>query len=234
MSPQPNVRRAENLALIFQEVLTAIERLRASRQGVSDAQAFRKHTRDALRAAANQALAAGYTADYVKFATFVAVAFLDESVLNSQNPIFADWLRKPLQEELFGTHIAGEVVFQNLDQLLTASDSPDLADLLEVHHLCLLLGFCGKYSAGNRGELAHRIQMVAEKIRRIRGQVRPLSPAWSLPEEKVRSMRDPWVRRLGIMAVVAAVVMALAFVGYTVGLHSGVSDVRAAGAQLKG
>ena len=63
------------------------------------------------------------------------VAFLDESVLNSRNPIFADWLRKPLQEELFGTHIAGEVFFQNLQQLLGRSDSPDLADLLEIYHL---------------------------------------------------------------------------------------------------
>ncbi len=54
----------------------------------------------------------------MQLATFAAVAFLDESMLNSQNPIFADWLRKPLQEELFGTHIAGETFFQNLQQLL--------------------------------------------------------------------------------------------------------------------
>jgi type VI secretion system protein ImpK len=233
MSPQGNLRRAESLALIFQEVLTAIERLRANRHGVTDPQAFRLHTREALRTAANQALAAGYSPDYVKYATFVAVAFLDESVLNSQNAIFADWLRKPLQEELFGTHIAGEVVFQNLDVLLTASDSADLADLLEVHHLCLLLGFCGRYSAGNRGELAHKNQMLAEKIRRIRGNIGPLSPSWALPKEQVRTMRDPWVRRLGIIAIVAAAVMVLAFVGYTFGLHSGVSDVQALGAQVK-
>jgi type VI secretion system protein ImpK len=234
MSPQATLRRADNLALIYQEVLTAIERLRGSRQGVMDAQAFRHHTREALKTAANQALAAGYPADYVKFATFVAVAFLDESVLNSQNPIFADWLRKPLQEELFGTHIAGEVVFQNLDQLMTASDSQDLADLLEVHHLCLLLGFCGRYSVGNRGELAHRINQVAEKIRRIRGRVGPLSPAWALPQETVRTIKDPWVRRLGILAIVAAVLMVALFVGYKVSLNSGVSDVRAVGGQLKG
>ena len=231
MSPQGNLRRGENLALVFQEVLTAIERLRGNRQGVSDAQAFRHHTREALKTAANQALAAGYSPDYVRYATFVAVAFLDESVLNSQNPIFGDWLRKPLQEELFGTHIAGEVVFQNLDQLLAASDSPDLADLLEVHQLCLLLGFCGKYSAGNRGELAHRIQTVSEKIRRIRGATGPLSPAWALPEEKLRVAGDPWVRRLGIIAIVAAVVMVLAFAGYKIGLGSGVGQMQSIGAQ---
>ena len=165
----PELRRSENLALIFQEVLTAIERLRANRQGVADPQAFRHHTREALKTAANRALATGYANEDVKFATFVAIAFLDESVLNSRNPVFAEWLRKPMQEELFGTHNAGEVVFQNLQQILGRTDSHDLADVLEVHHLCLLLGFCGRYSAGNRGELSQVVKIISDRIRRIRG-----------------------------------------------------------------
>jgi hypothetical protein len=86
MTPSSAVRRPESLALIFQEVLTAIERLRGSRQGVTDAEAFRHHTREALKSAAAQGLAAGYNADDVRYATFAAVAFLDESILNSQNP----------------------------------------------------------------------------------------------------------------------------------------------------
>jgi type VI secretion system protein ImpK len=227
MTPSANTRRPDNLALIFQEALTAIERLRANTQGVNDANAFRHHTREAMKTAANQSLAAGYNADDTRYATFAAVAFLDESVLNSQNPIFADWLRKPLQEELFGTHIAGEVFFQNLQQLVGRSDSHDLADLLEVHYLCLLLGFCGKYRAGNRGELDQMMNMTRDKIHRIRGRFSQLSPAWMLPPGTIRAARDPWVRRLGIVAAVAAIVMVLLFVGYKIGLRSGVSDVRA-------
>src|SRR5580658_10825058 len=178
MAPTPVVRRPESLALIFQEVLTAIERLRGNRQGVTDAEAFRHHTREALKSAASQGLAAGYNADDVRFSTFAAVAFLDASILNSQNPIFADWLRKPLQEELFNVHIAGETFFQNLQQLLGRNDSADLADVLEIHHLCMLLGFCGRYSAGNRGELGQVIGATAEKIHRIRGQFGALSANW--------------------------------------------------------
>jgi type VI secretion system protein ImpK len=222
MAPTPAVRRPESLALIFQEVLTAIERLRGNRQGVTDAEAFRHHTREALKNAANQSLAAGYNADDVRFATFAAVAFLDESILNSQNPIFGDWLRKPLQEELFGTHIAGETFFQNLQQLLGRNDSPDLADVLEVHHLCMLLGFCGRYSAGNRGELGHVVTMTAEKIRRIRGQFGPLSAYWMPPPEAKRLTTDPWVRKLGIIAAVCAALMILLFVAYKVVLGNGV------------
>lgn len=227
MTPQTNTRRPDNLALIYQEAITAIERLRANTQSVSDANAFRHHTREAMKTATNQALAAGYNADDTKFATFAAVAFLDESVLNSQNPIFADWLRKPLQEELFGTHIAGEVFFQNLEQLVGRSDSHDLADLLEVHYLALLLGFRGRYRAGDRGGLDQIMRRTADKIHRIRGPFSGLSPDWMLPPETIRGRVDPWVKRLGIIAASCAAVMILLFVIYKLTLGSGVSDVRA-------
>jgi type VI secretion system protein ImpK len=223
MAPSVNIRRPENLALIYQEVLTAIERLRANRQGVTDANAFRHHTREAIKIAASQALSAGYPADDAKYATFAVVAFLDESVLNSRNPIFADWARQPLQEELFGTHIAGEVFFQNLQQLLGRSDSPDLADLLEIYYLCLLLGFGGRYSVGNRGELTQVMNMTADKIRRIRGRQGGLSPSWMLPAETARAAGgDPWVRKLGIIAAICAAVLVLLFVVYKLTLGSGV------------
>jgi len=222
MTPSPDNRRPENLALIYQESLTAIERLRANRQVVNDAVAFRHYSREAFKAATDKALAAGYSSSDARDATFAVVAFLDESVLNSQNPIFADWLRKPLQEELFGTHIAGEVFFQRLNDLLGRSDSADLADILEVYYLCLLLGFCGRYSAGNRGELAQTMSRTAEKIHRTRGRFPGLSPAWSLPPETVTWRSDPWVRKLGIAAGVTGAVMLLLFIVYKFVLSSGV------------
>lgn len=222
MTPNANVRRPENLALIFQESLTAIERLRASSQSVSDSEAFRHHMREALKNAANGGLAAGYNSDDVRLATFSVVAFLDESVLNSRNPIFADWLRKPLQEELFNVHIAGETFFQHLQQLLGRQDSADLADVLEVHHLCMLLGFCGRYSAGNRGELAQVINMTGDKIRRIRGQFGPLSPNWAPPPEKARTAADPWVRKLAIAAISCGGLLLLLFIIYKIVLSNGV------------
>ena len=222
MTPSADQRRPENLALVYQEVLTAIERLRANRQGVTDANAFRHHTREALKTASAQAMQAAYPADDVKYATFATVAFLDESVLNSQNPIFADWLRKPLQEELFGTHIAGETFFQNLQTLLGRQDSPDLADLLEVHYLCMLLGFSGRYSAGNRGELSQTMNVTAEKIRRIRGNLGPLSPAGALPNDVLRSGSDPLVRKLSYLAIACAALMVVLFVVYKIVLGSGV------------
>jgi type VI secretion system protein ImpK len=227
MSPSADTRRPENLALFFQDVLTAIERLRANRQGVTDANAFRHHTREALKSATAQAMAAGYSAEDVRHVTFATVAFLDESVLNSQNPIFAEWLRKPLQAEFFGTHTAGEEFFVNLQQVLGRSDSADLADIVEVHYLCMLLGFSGRYSAGNRGELAQIMNLTAEKIRRIRGRFGALSPAWQPPKEKAVSKSDPWVRRWGLIAAGCVALTLVLFAGYMIGLGSVVSQLRA-------
>jgi type VI secretion system protein ImpK len=209
-------------------VLTAIVRLRSNRQAVSDANSFRIHMREALKLADQEARKRGYNSDAIQLAVFAVVAFLDESILNSRNPLFADWPRKPLQEELFGTHMAGEVFFQNLQKLLGQTDSQELADLLEVYYLCVLLGFGGRYSMGNKGDLRAIMDAVGEKIRRVRGYSPDLSPAWMLPKEALRlTSGDPWVRWLGIAAIGCAALALLLFIIFKFSLGSGVSDLRA-------
>jgi type VI secretion system protein ImpK len=223
--------RPENLALFFQEVLTAIVRLRVNRQPVSDAESFRHHIREALKTAAQQARdRGGYSMDDVRFATFAMVAFLDESILNSRNPLFADWPRKPLQEELFGTHVAGEVFFQNLQKVLGGNDSAALADVLEVQYLCMLLGYAGRFTGGSRGDRESPMSAAREKIRRIRGPMRELSPAWSLPPEAEPRTKDPWLRRLAWMTAALVLLTLLLFGGYKLSLGSGVSRMHIAAA----
>jgi len=227
MTPSAVARSTENLALTLQEVLTAIVRLRSNRQAVSDANSFRIHMREALKAADQEARKRGYNGDTIKLAVFAVVAFLDESILNSRNPLFADWPRKPMQEELFGTHMAGEVYFQNLQKLLGQSDSAELADLLEVYYLCLLLGFAGRYSVGNRGDLRAIMDATGEKIWRVRGRVPDLSPWWRLPQEAARRVSgDPWARNLGIAAIACAVLMVVLFAIFKLSLGSGITDLK--------
>jgi type VI secretion system protein ImpK len=228
MTPSVVGRRTENLALVLQEVLTAIVRLRSNRQAVSDANSFRIHMREALKSADQEARKRGYSGDTIQLAIFAVVAFLDESILNSRNPLFADWPRKPLQEELFGTHMAGEVYFQNLQKLLGQPDSPELVDLLEVYYLCVLLGFGGRYSMGNKGDLRAIMEAVADKIRRVRGPSPDLSPMWRLPQEVVRTVGgDPWARKLAIAAIACVTLLVVLFVIFKLSLGSGVSDLRA-------
>ncbi|MGD0013873.1 MAG: DotU family type IV/VI secretion system protein [Bryobacteraceae bacterium] len=227
-------RQLDNLALVFQEVFTAIVRLRTNRQVVTDAELFRAQMREALKAADQEARRRGYTTEQIRLAVFAVVAFLDESILNLQQPVFAQWPRKPLQEELFGVHIAGEIFFNNIQRLLGERDSHPLADVLEVYELCLLVGFRGRYGMGGQAELRAVIDSVVEKIRRIRGFSPYLSPSWAIPPGAVRVMRaDPWVKRLLWTAVACLALVLLLFGIFKISLGSGVSDVAAVPTQSR-
>jgi type VI secretion system protein ImpK len=221
-------RRWDNLALAFQETLTAIERLRTNRQVVTDAEQFRAQMREALKAADQDARNRGYTAEQIRLAIFAVVAFLDESILNLQQPVFAQWPRKPLQEELFGIHVAGEIFFSNIQRLLGERDSNELADVLEVYELCLLLGFRGRYGLGGQAELHSVIDSIKEKIRRIRGFSADLAPEWAIPPGAPPKIAggDPWVKRLLWAAAACFVLMIVLFGAFKVSLGSGAAGLR--------
>ena len=217
----PSASRAGQLALIVQELLTATVRLRANRQGPTDAESFRAHLKQLIARADQDARQAGYAQGDVRYALYAVVAFIDESILNSAQPMFRDWPRRPLQDELFGGHVGGEAFFQYLQQLMTRDPSPDLADVLEVYLLCLLLGFQGRYSATNRDELGLWTSRVREQVARIRGGTPPIAPDWAIPTgEVIPRSRDAWLRRL-LFAGAATLAVALAlYVIYLVVLRS--------------
>jgi type VI secretion system protein ImpK len=224
-------RRGWNLALGFQEVFTAIVRLRYNRQAVSNAESFRAQMKQVLRVSEQEARSRGCTEEDVKQAIFALVAFLDESVLGCRNPVFSDWPRLPLQAELYGHQLAGEVFFQELQKTLNRNDSVETADLLEVYLLCLLLGFKGRYAAG--GDLRSIMASTQEKIRRVRGPLGALSPRGGIPADAVRLINtDPWVRRLAITALVTTLMAVGLFLILKFSLVSGVSELSSAAAQM--
>lgn len=220
--------RVNSLSLCFQEVLTAILRVRFQRQQVQDAESFRAQMRRSLQSGMQDARSAGYTSETVQMGVFATVAFLDESVLNLQSPVFGDWARRPLQEELFGGHLAGEAFFRNLQQLLATQDSVEVADALELHCLCLQMGYRGRYALGDSGELHQLLRQARAKIERIRGAAL-LSPPIAAPEVPPARARDPWTRTLLITACVLAGLTVLGFGGYELMLGSGVSQVQTTG-----
>jgi len=223
--------RRGHLALLLQEAFTATVRLRANRQMAADAESFRTHMKNLLSVADQEARRAGYADGDVRFALYALVVFLDESVLNSQQPMFSAWPSRPLQEEVFGGHMGGELFFQYLQQLLAREDSDDLADVLEVYELCLLLGFQGRFTGSTSGELQVLAQRVGERIARIRGPVGPLAPAWAPPTDAIGApLGDAWLRRLAIGAAASALLAVALFVGYRSALGSGADEVRAAAA----
>jgi type VI secretion system protein ImpK len=223
-APSPASSRAGHLALIVQELLTAIVRLRANRQGPTDAESFRAHLKQLIARADQDARQAGYSQGDVRYALYAVVAFVDESILNSAQPMFRDWPRRPLQDELFGGHVGGEAFFQYLQQLMTRDPSPDLADVLEVYLLCLLLGFQGRYSAANRDELGLWTSRLREQLTRMRGGLAPLAPDWAIPKgEVIARTSDPWLRRLLVAGAVTLGLAVVLFLIYWIILRSGAS-----------
>lgn len=229
-SPQPvegaGRRRVENLAYIFQEILTVIVRIRGDRQPVADAHKFRTDMKAALKRAEREALTKNYRPDDVRLATFAVVAFLDESILNSNAPAFSDWSRMPLQEEMYGHQFAGETFFQNLESLTARGDSQDLGDLIEVYLLCLLMGYRGRYAISSPESLRPITETVAAKLRHIRGPLAGFSPSWAVPSGAISATAvDPWVKRLAWTAGVCLVLAVILFFSFKLILGAGVSTL---------
>ena len=233
--------RTHSLASCYENSLTIILRLCSlQQQSAANSQDFRTSIRAALKAAMEQAKTMGYSSEVNQLAFFAVVAFLDESVLKMQNPAFADWAQRPLQEEMFGHNRAGEIFFDHLHASLVRQDSAETADCLEVFCLCMLLGFRGKYalssgmaslsgqlsSGGLRpsGEIQSLIRQARDKIDRIRGQVNFL-PNIASPEVKQKAGIDRWSRGLGVAAVALLVLVILMFGGFWIALTSGVSQI---------
>jgi type VI secretion system protein ImpK len=228
-NPEREVFQAprRNLALCLQEVLTVIVRLRARRHQVSNANVFRDQVREALGRAEQQARSLGYNAEDAKKAIFAVVAFLDETVLNLQDPVFGDWMRRPLQQELYGVDFAGDVFFRGAERLLASDDTPELADILEAYYLCLLLGFSGRYSNHGAGDLQHITDKIGKRIYRLRGE----RLHWPLPTDiptdsgDIRP-RDPWIRRLQFTAAGVVLLVVGLFIAYMLSLGSLSDEIR--------
>lgn len=218
--------RKENLALVLQELVTAVVRLRSGRQQVTDAEVFRRQVLQAIQVADRTAREQGYTSPDIRLGIFAVVAFLDETILNLRQPVFQEWVRKPLQEELFGQHVAGETFFENLDAVLGRREAETTADLLEVYQICILLGYLGKFSITGKGELRSLIGQIQDKIQRIRKMGSEISPSWRPPAGAMAAPRDPWAKRILIAFVAALILVIGLFSIYTFSLSSGVSSAR--------
>ncbi len=71
---------------------------------------------------------------------FAVCAWIDEQILLSEWQKKEVWQLNPLQKQYFRTAHAGEKFFEVLDGLLPEKD----AQIIEVYHFCIKLGFQGK------------------------------------------------------------------------------------------
>jgi type VI secretion system protein ImpK len=222
--------RPDRIAMIFQEMFTIVVRIRANRYPVSNADHFREQARAGLNTAQEEAHRRGYTRQDSFLAAQAVVAFLDESILNSQNPALKDWVRQPIGPEYFEKHVAGEVYFQNAKDLLTGDDSERTADLLEIYQLALLCGYRGRYGTGRDGDVKMWTDRIAEKMQRVRRSPAELAPFWRPEQDAAPQQADAWGTRLRYAAIGLVSVFAVLFLVYWLVLRTGVTSLVKVGA----
>jgi type VI secretion system protein ImpK len=117
-----------------------------------------------------QALEAGQTGGAFAFeiyreAQYVMAALADEIFIHMNWDGRNSW--PLLENKLFHTHIAGEMIFQRLDRLLQRRD-PFYLDLAAVYFMALALGFQGKFRGNDTGNALeqYRRQLFAMIYRR--------------------------------------------------------------------
>jgi type VI secretion system protein ImpK len=159
-----------------------------------------------LISARDRAVAAGVPLTRADVASWIVAALLDDLALNTPWGGASAWPRQPLVVMLHGDVDAGAQFFTRLEELERHPGRD--RDLLELHYLCLALGFRGKFRvpgrAGDRSLAATRAA-AARHLRDPDAEGADLSPHWqgvSAPDEKRRFAVPIWV--LPAIAVVLA------------------------------
>ncbi len=123
-----------------------------------------------------EGLEAGIAREDLEAAKFPLVAFIDETILNSEWKGRDAWRERPLQLDLYGETIAGERFFERLEKVRRSGEAK--ADLLEIYYLCLALGFEGKYKISGPAKLRELLSGVRRELGGVRSRAtsEPLSP----------------------------------------------------------
>ena len=148
------------------------------------------------------------TAD-VQQAKFAVAAFIDESVMASSWPHRMEWMGNPLQLQLFGEHLGGEVFFVRLGELRQRGEQS--LDVLELYYVCLQLGFEGVYKLRGLEQLMALQVDLRSQIDGHRGVPDPRLAPQGQPREHLFSR----VGREVPYWVIGAVTVAFMFFSYT-------------------
>lgn len=177
--------------------------------GVDSASEFNRRIDHFLADFERVARGFGKTAEATDQAKYAFCSLLDEIILASDSAVREEWERMPLQLRLFGEHLAGEAFFERLEVL--RSDPEKHVEALEVFHVCLLLGFHGRYLLEGTEKLAYLTHRLGLEIRQVRGGKAEFAPDWQLPERFAPRARDElpiWLYFALLAGVAAALFLA--------------------------
>ena len=178
--------------------------------GPHDKTAFADHMTAFLADVDRNAKAIGVAAEDVTAAKYAFCSAVDEIILRSDYEVREAWETRPLQLRVFGDQLAGEHFFNRLEDL-RAKGSVHL-QALEVFHMCLLLGFEGRYALDGRDKLSYLVARLGEEISRMRGKNRGFAPHAERPDQIVNTLRSDL--SLWVLSSVFALAGLAAYVGF--------------------
>jgi len=174
-----------------------------------DAEVFRDRVKQFLTAFERGAARLQASAEDVFACKHAFCATVDETVLMSGFKARESWQRLPLQLQFFGEQLAGEQFFEKLEEL--RRQGAPRVQTLEVFHMCLLLGFQGKYLLEGSEKLSYLSARLGDEIARMKGHGAGFAPHWSAPDRIQNQLKNEVP--LWIMGSVFGLMALLGFLG---------------------
>ncbi|MYM75710.1 DotU family type IV/VI secretion system protein [Duganella sp. FT109W] len=162
--------------------------------------------------------------DDIDAAKYAFCAAVDEIILRSPFAIRDAWERRPLQLVLFGEQLAGENFFHRLESL-RARGSAHL-QALEVFHMCLLLGFQGRYILEGSEKLNYLTARLGDEIAHMKGKRGGFAPHAERPDQIVHKLRSDLP--LWVLCSVFGLICVLGYIGLRTSLNRGTEQQVAA------
>ncbi len=188
-----NLREARTLLDLLYEGFYMLVLLRA-RQEPAHADAFRAQIKELLTGLERGATRLRLSAEDVHLCKYAFCATVDEAILLSRFSIREAWQRQPLQLQFFGEQLAGEQFFVKLETL--RREGAARIQILEVFHMCLLMGFQGKYIIEGSEKLSYLTSRLGDEIAHLKGTRAAFAPHWAPPDKisnKLRNEVPLWV-----------------------------------------
>lgn len=175
-----------------------------------EADTFRERIKGFLVQFERGAAKLGASAEDVFACKYAFCATVDEAVLMSSFRIKASWQQMPLQLQFFGDQLAGERFFERLEDL--RREGAPRQQALEVFHMCLLLGFQGKYLIEGSEKLGYLTARLGDEVARMKGQAAGFAPNWQAPDRISHRLKHEvplWVMGavFGLLALLAWIAM---------------------------
>ena len=208
-SPKPKIdlsgRQPKTLIELLYDGFYMLFMLR-KRNNPKDATLFRTSIQLMLRDFEKNAQKLRVSAEDIHSAKYAYCALIDEIVLSSHFSIRDEWERLPLQMAFFGDQLAGENFFIKLEELRHKGAGHIQA--LEVFHLCLLLGFQGKYILEGPEKLNYLVSRLGEEIAHLKGKRVQFAERWAIPDQIRHALKNDvpiWVigSAFGVCALLA-------------------------------